>query len=234
VFFIAYFLLADKYSKTAYEIPFLIRNKKVPQAVPCCIKKVTFWLMMFLCIMFPAIDGISYGRVAECCLDKEKALQCCIGRDPAQMLWSCLMVVDCILIITISSMLMCAIAKIHNELKDKDTEVDTLNIILHATTFGLFAVSYVIQRVLIIAFYRRSNTDHKVYGVITFVLDTFNFVSQLILCFILWGLGSKREDTLSSLDAVSEIDDERRLSLHSIPEIQIFNTEDEVQARIWL
>lgn len=69
VFFIAYYVLADKYNKTAHEIPFLIRKKSVPKTVPCCIKKATFWTMMFLCIVFPTLDGYSYARVEECCLD---------------------------------------------------------------------------------------------------------------------------------------------------------------------
>jgi len=49
-------------------------------------------------------------------------------------------------------MLICSITKIHKELKDKETEVNTTNIILHATSFGLFTLSYVAQRLFIIIF----------------------------------------------------------------------------------
>lgn len=64
--FNAYYLLAHKYSKTAYELPILlIKKEPVPEPGPCWHSKITFVIMLCLNTVIPAVEGYIYAKSFE-------------------------------------------------------------------------------------------------------------------------------------------------------------------------
>ena len=86
-------------------------------------------------------------------------------------------------------MLLHAVFKIRRHLKDRQEEVNTCNIFAHSTSFALLALDFIVIRLvnIIHAFHKEHhNAQFSVYYALF-------FVSEMILCFILWTLGTKVE-----------------------------------------
>jgi hypothetical protein len=128
------------------------------------------------------------------------------------------MICNCVLITVIGVTLIKSILTMHRELRDID-DVNTREICIHATSFTLWLLSYVCIRGFIICSLALKNfhNDIKIMRGSSDVLGLTNFISQLILCYILWGLGTRH--------AVEEEDDDSSLASRKTSWVSSLNSE---------
>lgn len=139
-FFAQYWLLAVKYSRTAYEIPFIVEGQTAPIKGTFCTKKSTDWTMLFLNIILASANGYFYARTHTAIQHSDAFLGC----------YFLSVLIDSILILISGLLLLDAVFKIRKSLGDMDGDINVRQLILHATSFILFAVGFLVQRSIII------------------------------------------------------------------------------------
>ena len=136
-------------------------------------------------------------------------------------------------------LLMWSIWTIRCYLKSRNEDGSSINIralVLHSCAFGLLTLAQILQAIAHlnwgVAFYfHQSNETRNVHAQNFFEITTINtnvcmFISEVCLCVIFVQL-SKKTDDLTSRDTQTTSTD-----IQSI-EVESFNEDDEMQARIW-
>lgn len=150
--------------------------------------------------------------------------------------------IDSVLIFFTGYTLINSVIKIRQALRERKGDANLKAMTIHATAFGLFAVVFIGARAILLL----TCTDSKVntcvntnedcvcvidrsnaklfYKTVLVLLDIASFISQILLCWILWDLGTA--------DTVEPI---RSQASGLIVEIETmsFDAEAEMQARIW-
>jgi hypothetical protein len=151
--------------------------------------------------------------------------------------------VDCALILFTGYVLIDSVIRIRQALRDRKGDANLKQMAIHAAAFGLFVVAFIGARAVLIltCFNSKFNicgdkpecvcvidasNANLLYKTVMGALDIASFISQTLLCWILWDLGTAfKEDTIPP--EASEI----CLSIEIRTES--FDSEAEMQAKIW-
>jgi hypothetical protein len=171
--FTLYYLLAAKYSRTAHEIPYLLRGKR-PEQPKFCLNKATQGVMLALNIILPVLDGYYYGKVHD--IDNPPA-------KSAYILYIIFIFTDCVLLLISGTMLICAVAKIRAQTKKYDWDVKVRQLLIHAVAFSLYIVAFIGYGVVVL--YQcfdpqrcaREMPDKNVYSLTCAILDIANLTA---------------------------------------------------------
>lgn len=151
--------------------------------------------------------------------------------------------VDCALILFTGYVLIDSVIRIRQALRDRKGDANLKQMAIHAAAFGLFVIAFIGARAVLIltCFDSKFNTcgdkpecvcvidasnARQLYRTVMGALDIASFLSQTLLCWILWDLGTAfRQDTIHP--EASEI------CLTIEIRTESFDSEAEMQAKIW-
>jgi hypothetical protein len=175
-FFAIFWLLAVKYSRTAYEIPFIVEGKTVPVHGTFCTRKSTDRVMLTANIILAAVNGYFFALTHT---HKDKLSPLVMGCYYASV------IADSVLVLISGVMLIDAVIKIKKALGDMEGEINVKQLLLHSISFILFALGFFVQRMTIVIEcavlnYTCSNgfTDNDtVYFYATGLIDLTSFIS---------------------------------------------------------
>jgi hypothetical protein len=141
-FFSMFWLLAVKYSRTAYEIPFIVSGQSVP------IRRTFFtrtWTDRIMLAANIIVSSITAYFSAYTFLNPKDTL--------SPFFLECYFIsvlISSILVIISAVLLIHAVFKIKKELNGMEGELNVRQLILHASAFILFAAGFLVQRVTIV------------------------------------------------------------------------------------
>ncbi len=138
LFALSHWLLAEKYYTVSVEMPYIELEVRVPKR-KCCSRialnktMITLNVLLTLLNLIPFV--ITYNMMKH---GKE------VSKPLEVFSESCFF--PYIIIILISGMILLnSVRKILNFLKEKDESINTRNMLLHVTSFGLFTLSFLID-----------------------------------------------------------------------------------------
>lgn len=137
----------------------------------------------------------------------------------------------CVLFVITGAYLIASVTRIRQAYNQIAVEaLNTRNMALHASAFGLFLISSVVVTITqtLQIFFTESPKIYKVYNVTYYFYLFANFFSQALLCVIFKDLGKKE-------NLVSEQDDAMLESVSSASSVKVdeFDEEAQLQAQIW-
>jgi len=208
-FNIGHWIFARKYYLISFEIPFIMDGKEIPETL--LHKKSVNIAFMVLCVLF-AIFTYSkfinlFGPTVSYFFDLSQGVLCLIS----------------------GTMLLVAVSKIRRFLKDHDQPMNTLNLFLHSTAFSLFVLGSLLYDA---AIGPDGNCIISIDGFCNYVLTAAfigGYLSQFLLCVILWELGTADEDD----EETREETEANKPQLSEQIEIVEWDEEAETSARIW-
>jgi hypothetical protein len=151
--------------------------------------------------------------------------------------------IDSVLIFFTGYTLINSVIKIRQALRERKGDVNLKAMKIHATAFGLFVVAFIGARVILVLTCTESNVNTCVkadedcfcvidrsnaglfYKTVLVLLDIASFISQILLCWILWDLGTA--------DTVEPIRSQASGLIVEIETMSFDSAEAEMQARIW-
>lgn len=140
MFFSQYWLFACQYSNTASDIPLILSGKdpnKEPQKF--CIRRSTQQGMLIANIVLSALNGLFYALVHSANSQRWEGTAHALS-----------MVVDSVLIFVTGFILIESVIKIRQALRDRRGDANLKQMAIHATAFGLFVVSFIGARFVLL------------------------------------------------------------------------------------
>ena len=119
------------------------------------------------------------------------------------------------------------IYRIRAYLKEHDEQrMNTTALAINASAFGIYLLSLFVLNVTGTIYYiNPSSNNSLIFAWASGTYLVLNFFSQALLCYIFWDLGTKKEE--------EETDQEDEEADYAPTQTEVFDEEDEVQARIW-
>ena len=196
-FAVPHWLMARKYNSIAIEMPYVLNDMRPPK--PNCLgSSQTNVAVLALSVSLPVF---AQSILAVCSTT---------GAELFNNLYLAAYFGSVVLMMLVCCLLIASVMRIRTCLKAEQQAVSTMSLVIHSAAYGTYFLPLFVSCLLYVS--------DKWNATISILYVVFSFVSQLLLCVILWELGRKEQT-----DELLQDDEETHLQDKVI---RLFSSED--------